>query len=327
MVAKIAARKTICHAVVHAIVHPREELAPVWADVERFDIDELLAADPAGEAPVPPRSFAVQIPQLGSVGVHWHDYYELGFVLDGHATHIVNGVAQPAGPGTAFLLSPADFHALEASGPQGLRLVNAVLHPELVERTLESLLPADELALPWSVTDLPGVADDVRRVCEEVSARTPGWDVLVESSLRSLLVELARGVAGTEAPSGPASAGSPPAHLRRALRYVERHFREPLTLAQVAAVAHLSPHWFSEQFRRATGESFQSFLKRRRLQFARSLIESTELGVTEVCHAAGFNDPSYFGRAYRDRYGVAPSRTVSRTRGPVTQPKRLGRVP
>ena len=83
-----------------------------------------------------------------------------------------------------------------------------------------------------------------------------------------MVVELARGVAGADRPAEIAGAGSPPAHLRRALRYVERHFREPLTLAQVAAVAHLSPHWFSEQFRRATGESFQSFLKRRRLQFA-----------------------------------------------------------
>jgi transcriptional regulator GlxA family with amidase domain len=66
--------------------------------------------------------------------------------------------------------------------------------------------------------------------------------------------------------------------MRRALRYVERHFREPLTLAQVAAVAQLSPHWFSEQFRQATGDSFQSHVKRRRLQFARALLDSTELG-------------------------------------------------
>jgi AraC-like DNA-binding protein len=309
------------------VVHPREGLALVWADVERFDIDELLAADPAGEPLRQPRSFTVQVPELVSVGVHWHDYYELGYVLDGHATHVVNGVGQRAAPGTAFLLSPADFHAIEASGSHGLRLVNAVLHPELVERTLEALLPAGELALPWSVPDLPGVAEDVRRICDEVSARRPGWDVIVESALRAVVVELARRVAGAPRPAEREDPGSPPVHLRRALRYVERHFREPLTLAEVAAVAHLSPHWFSEQFRRATGESFQSFLKRRRLQFARSLIESTELGVTEVCHAAGFNDPSYFGRAYRDRYGVAPSGTASRVRRAVPQRKRFGPVP
>jgi AraC-like DNA-binding protein len=95
--------------------------------------------------------------------------------------------------------------------------------------------------------------------------------------------------------------------VHRAVQYVERHFREPLTLARVAAVAHLSPHWFSEQFRLTTGEPFQSYLKRRRLRFARTLLESTDLSVTEVCHAAGFNDPSYFGRAYRAEYAEPPS--------------------
>jgi AraC-like DNA-binding protein len=158
------------------------------------------------------------------------------------------------------------------------------------------------------------VADDVRRVCDEVAARGPGWDVVVESALRTIVVELAR----SAVPARPdpvegdaAGATSPPAHVRRALRYVEQHFREPLTLAQVAEVAHLSPHWFSEQFRRAAGDSFQTFLKRRRLQFAHALLGSTELGVTEVCHAAGFNDPSYFGRAYRAEYGVPPSRRMA----------------
>jgi AraC-like DNA-binding protein len=78
-------------------------------------------------------------------------------------------------------------------------------------------------------------------------------------------------------------------------------------LGYVAAVGRLSPHRFSEQFRRATGGFFQSHVKRRRPQFARALLDSTELGVTEVGHAAGFNGPSSFGRADRARYGVSPS--------------------
>jgi AraC-like DNA-binding protein/mannose-6-phosphate isomerase-like protein (cupin superfamily) len=280
----------------------------VRADIERFGIDELIDADRRGVPAGRPRTFAVQVPELGSVGVHWHDYYELGYVLAGRATHVVNGVAECVSPGSLFLLSPADFHALEPSGPAPLVVVNAVLHPQLVEQTLESVLPVGDLGLPWRATAPPAVADDVRRVCEELSVRSTGWDVMVESALRAIIVEIVRtspehGRAGAD----EVGATGPPADVRRALRYVERHFREPLTLAQVAAVAHLSPNWFSAQFRRATGESFQSYLKRRRLQFARALLDSTELGVTEVCHAAGFNDPSYFGRAYRARYGVPPS--------------------
>jgi AraC-like DNA-binding protein/mannose-6-phosphate isomerase-like protein (cupin superfamily) len=279
----------------------------VRADIERFGIDDLVAADPGAPGGGRPRPFAVQVPELTSVGVHWHDYYELGYVLEGHAAHVVNGEGHAVSPGSVFLLSPADFHAIEPTGVGPLRLVNAVLHPELVERVLESVLPSRDLGLPWSAATLPAAADDVRRIREETATRGPGWEVLVESALSGVIVELARsfdprGLVGGES-VGPGAT----AHVRRAVRYLERHFREPLTLAQVAAVAHLSPHWFSGQFRQATGDSFQSYLKRRRLQFARAMLDSTDLGVTEVCHAAGFNDLSYFGRSYRAQYGVSPS--------------------
>jgi AraC-like DNA-binding protein/mannose-6-phosphate isomerase-like protein (cupin superfamily) len=284
----------------------------VWADIERYGIDELIAADPHDRSARLRRPFAVQVPELNSIGVHWHDYYELGFVLEGHASHVVNGIAQQLSPGGVFLLSPADFHAIESSGSQPLVMVNAVLHPELVERTLEVVRSGDP-QLPWSVPDLPLVGRDLRRVRDELLTRRPGWEVLVESALTTALVELAR-TRDDEIVTEGAGVPDTSAHVRRAVRYVDQHFREPLTLGQVAAVAHLSPHWFSEQFRRATGDTFQSYLKRRRLRFARALLDSTQLGVTEVSQAAGFNDLSYFGRAYREQYGVSPSGRTRRAR-------------
>jgi AraC-like DNA-binding protein/mannose-6-phosphate isomerase-like protein (cupin superfamily) len=301
----------------------------VWADVERFDIDDLLAAEHAGTAATRARSFAIQVPELTTVGVHCHDYYELGYVLEGRATHVVNGQAHEVSPGSVFLLSPADFHALDRSGTRPFRMVNAAIDPELVERVLESVLPAGDLDLPWGTSALPdAAADDVRRIREETSSRGPGWEVLVQSALTGALVELARAREVRAVEAETTGVGVNAAHLRRAVRHVERHFREPLTLAQVAAVAHLSPHWFSEQFRHATGDTFQSYLKRRRLQFARALLDSTEMGVTEVCHAAGFNDPSYFGRAYRAQFGVSPSgRSPSRGRSRVTGGQPSDEVP
>jgi AraC-like DNA-binding protein/mannose-6-phosphate isomerase-like protein (cupin superfamily) len=282
----------------------------VRADIERFGIDELIAADPdrSDGASRSRRSFAVQTPELGSVGVHWHDYYELGYVLEGEAAHVVNAVEEHITPGSAFLLSPADFHALEPVGSVPLRVLNAVLHPQLVESVLDSVIPSADTWLPWTTAALPSGAPAVRRVCEETASRAPGWEVVVDALLRGLVVDLARSCSpATGGADQSRTVAQPSAGVRRAVRFVERHFREPLTLAQVAAVAHLSPHWFSEQFRVATGASFQGYLKRRRLQFARALLDSTDLGVTEVCHAAGFNDPSYFGRAYRAQYGSSPS--------------------
>jgi AraC-like DNA-binding protein len=219
---------------------------------------------------------------------------------------VVNGAPQRLEPGTLFLLSPADLHALEATGSGPLLVLNAVLRTDMVEAVIDSLGATGEARLPWSAM-LPGADQDVQRIRLECQTRSPGWDVVVEGALGGLLVALARACVSGRVEATAAGVSTSASAVRRAVQFVDRHFREPLTLAQVAGVAHLSPHWFSERFRRTTGVSFQEYLRSRRLGFARALLGSTDLTVTEVCHAAGFNDPSYFGRAYRARYGEPPS--------------------
>jgi quercetin dioxygenase-like cupin family protein len=147
------------------------------ADVERFGIDDLVAAD-SREPGRRPRLFAVQVPELTSVEVHWHDYYELGLVLDGHAEHAVNGQDGELAPGGVFLLSPADFHSIRAPRGRPLVMVNAVLHPDLVERTVEAVGMGDP-RLPWSVAALEPAAAQLQRVREEIAGCRPGWDVVV----------------------------------------------------------------------------------------------------------------------------------------------------
>jgi AraC-like DNA-binding protein/mannose-6-phosphate isomerase-like protein (cupin superfamily) len=266
--------------------------------LERYTVDGLLATD---------TEIRVIRHELHRVDVHWHDFYELAFVIEGKARHVLNGVDRQVEPGSVFLLTPTDFHELHAASEQPLTCYNVVIDPQTAERQLDELLPSRAGWPPAVVHGFDGAEPDFRRLWDESLADRPGSAALMESVLRCIFIELIRrrdpsAVAGEQEWLSGAQA-----EIRRAVSYVDRHFREPLTLADVAAQAHLSPNYFSERFRQSTGTPFQAYLQQRRLRFARSLLASTELGVTEVCRAAGFNNLSYFGRAYRRRYGEAPS--------------------
>jgi AraC-like DNA-binding protein/mannose-6-phosphate isomerase-like protein (cupin superfamily) len=263
--------------------------------VERFSVESLLLPDTGAR---------VMQPALRDVEVHWHDYYELSLVTSGEAEHVVNGRTHRIGPGSAFLLSPADFHSLHAVG-EPLLCFNTVIDPALMERHLDALGAPSVDAFPWLADDFADTEPDFHRLQAEFDRPRLGSASVTEGLVACLVVELARRC-GVAAPS-QGRPGSADDHLRGAVLYVDRHFREPLTLADAAAQAHLSPNYFSERFREHTGTSFQSYLQERRLRFARSLLAATSLTVTEVCHAAGFGSLSHFGRAYRRRYGVAPS--------------------
>ncbi|MDF1605414.1 AraC family transcriptional regulator [Nocardioides sp. YIM 152315] len=264
--------------------------------VERFTVDSLLA---------PEVGVRVQRPELASVGVHWHDYYELGLVLSGTAEHVVNGQRGLLRPGSAFLLSPADFHEIRVAEGESLGCYNTVLDPTLMEPQLAALGSQVVAGLPWRTDDFGDAEPDFERLREELERHRPGSRQAAEALVALLVVELARRC-GTDVPHRR-RAGAGEEGLRQAVLFVDRHFREPITLADAAERAHLSPNYFSERFRAYAGVPFQLYLQERRLRFARSLLAATQLSVSEVCHASGFNSLSHFGRAFRRRYGAPPS--------------------
>lgn len=239
------------------------------------------------------------------VDVHWHEFYELLFVVDGEGHHAVNGQHHAMAAGSAFLLTPADFHGIVPSDTRPLTCFNVIFNPAMLEN-VDVLMPPARERIVQTATEFWESADEFGQLWDESGRDRPGRELVLESTLRCILVKLIRrcsqDVADTAASRRPIDTT-----VRRAILYIDHHFRAPLTLAAVAAQACLSPNYFSEQFHEATGRSFQTYLQDQRLGFASALLATTDLGVAEICHAAGFNNLSHFGRAYRRRYGKPPS--------------------
>ena len=281
--------------------------------ITRYTLDGL----PPPEEPV-----RIMHQRLRDVPVHWHDFYELVLVLDGASRHVCNGSAREIGPGSALLLSPADFHGYSGLGDEPLSCYNLVIDPWLVDPHLEGLLGSSASRSGWAVDDFAAARPDVDRLWQEYGGDRPGAGRMVDALLRCVLVEFARQVSRESVPDdGARAVAVPDDQLRHALFFVDQHFRQPLTLQEVAAQAHLSANYFSERFHDYTGVSFQAYLLHRRLRFARSLLAATDVSITEACHAAGFNNVSHFGRAYRARYGHPPSATRGAAAPGLTGPR------
>lgn len=102
-----------------------------------------------------------------------------------------------------------------------------------------------------------------------------------------------------------------PAELMPALAYIEQHFREKVTSANVAASCHMDSFQFSRSFKSAFGITFREYLLRIRIKEACRLLEKPDIAVTEVAYLSGFNDASYFSRTFKRYAGVCPSEYAS----------------
>jgi len=92
----------------------------------------------------------------------------------------------------------------------------------------------------------------------------------------------------------------------RARDYASALFAEPVTLADLAHAACLSPNHLLRSFRQVFGETPHQFLTRRRLEEARRLLARADARVTDVCQAVGFDSHGSFSALFRRRFGLSP---------------------
>lgn len=79
------------------------------------------------------------------------------------------------------------------------------------------------------------------------------------------------------------------------------------TLAGIARAACLSPYHFHRAFTRAFGQSPNQYRNALRLARARRLLETTNMTVTEICSAVGFESAPSFSSLFRQAFGIPPS--------------------
>jgi AraC-like DNA-binding protein len=115
----------------------------------------------------------------------------------------------------------------------------------------------------------------------------------------------------------------PVRHLLRAKELADTRYAEPLTVADLARAAHLSPAHFSRRFREAFGESPHRYLLTRRLERAASLLRSTDRSITEICLMVGWASLGSFSTSFRRMFGLSP-RAYRAAHPPATN---LVRVP
>jgi len=101
-------------------------------------------------------------------------------------------------------------------------------------------------------------------------------------------------------------------HLRRARDLADREYAQPLDLDRLAGAAGLSKYHFLRLFRATYGVTPAEYVSRRRIERAQDLLRSTNLTVTEVCHAVGFSSLGSFSSRFRSVVGESPSEFQSR---------------
>lgn len=89
--------------------------------------------------------------------------------------------------------------------------------------------------------------------------------------------------------------------------YVCNNFCEPITASSIAAKFYINNCYLSQLFKREIGKTFTEFLTEKRIQYACTLLRSTDKPVSEIADQSGFSDYAYFARVFRKMKNCTPT--------------------
>jgi AraC family transcriptional regulator len=226
---------------------------------------------------------------------------ELDLLFEGVKRHL----PPPAG---SIMLVPAGSPARwRWGGPKDS--LHLYLEPELVAQVAAEAFGLDpaRLTVPsLDGLDLPQLRAAMAAVDAELTTRGAGGPLAAESLANVLAVHLIRHVLAPRRPARGPDGALPRGTLHAVVEYIEEHLDVSPSLAQMAAVARLSPYHFARQFKTATGLPPHEYLIARRVERAKQILQRGDLSLAEVTTQAGFSDQSQFSRHFKRLVGVTP---------------------
>ncbi|MBW7452956.1 AraC family ligand binding domain-containing protein, partial [Paenibacillus sepulcri] len=128
------------------------------------------------------------------VDLHWHEFYEISFVVSGEGYNIVNGVPMTIARGNLFLLTPADFHIIGPSRGNSLEIYNLIFSDEWMEPQMRELLFHNPVELSAVMTEsmTPDLIACFSLIMKESASQLSGRRLMVGSALNRILIELLR---------------------------------------------------------------------------------------------------------------------------------------
>lgn len=246
---------------------------------------------------------AYQVERGSSSSLHGHHHFLITLITRGEGVQLLNGQEIPFGPHDLFILSPADFHQNILPAGETFDYYGVKFPYELLDARLSTLASLDRFPIHARLdgeTAKRAEAIFAALVSECQSPGRPAGAVLRRALVEELFILALRSLP-------PTSRGQGSAFINRALGYLYSHFGDGVMVADAAAYVGYTPNYFNTLFREAFGLPFAEYLKEMRLSYARTLLSSGTVSVTEAAAEAGFASLSHFSRTFKERYGTSPT--------------------
>ncbi len=95
--------------------------------------------------------------------------------------------------------------------------------------------------------------------------------------------------------------------IEESKKYIRAHFTEEISLKDIADRFFINSSYFSTLFKKRTGQNYQAYVTKLRVELARKLLADSRMRIYEICETVGYSDMKHFNRVFERETGVRPA--------------------
>ena len=231
---------------------------------------------------------------------HTHNHAELFYIVGGQGQFLIEDKLYPVNTSHLVIINPNVTHTEVSLNAQPLEYI--VLGIEGVELPVTDASNGQFCILDHF--ESVDAAPCLRNILREMELKQPGYEDVCQAFTEILTIRLMRSTGLSVADEPQNAVGNRQCAAVR--RYIDLHFKEPLTLDLLAGEAHMNKYYLSHAFKREFGISPINYLITRRLEESKYLLAETDLSMSQIAQLLGFSSLSYFSQAFSRTQAVTP---------------------
>lgn len=239
---------------------------------------------------------------------HTHNHMELFFIVGGKGQFLINDQLYPVDVNNLVIINPNILHTEVSLNAQPLEYI--VLGFEGI-----ALANEDSSNGQFNILDhyeSVEISGCLRNILREMEQKNPGYEDVCQAYMEILIIRLMRTTA-LAVPTEPQTFSSN-RQCAAVRRYIDLHFKETLTLEQLAEEGHMNKYYLSHAFKREYGVSPINYMISRRIEESKYLLAETDLSMSQIAQLLGFSSLSYFSQVFRRTLGSSPMEYRQSTR-------------
>ena len=231
---------------------------------------------------------------------HAHSYTELFYITGGDGRFQIDDEQFPVQAHQLVIVNPNIIHTELSYEAHPLEYI--VLGIEGLEISIPGT--NEDRYCVYTFSAMNKVLDCMCSILQEMQNRETEHLVACQAYMDILVVQLMR---NTGTSMTQVSDSSPTNRQCAAIRrYIDSHYKEPLTLDLLAAEANVNKYYLAHAYKQTYGISPISYMIARRIREGKRLLVETDLSLSQISGILGFSSASYFSQSFRKAEGISP---------------------